>query len=236
MMKTKYRIVFLLILVGSVFATFAQPTKNWDQEKIMARRYVIHERFQGSPYLTDDWVHGEVTFSSGETQGDLPIKYDGYIDELISFNKLYSTMILIEKSTIKSFEFSFQGKDYYFERRYFNSLLKKGDRFFQVYHKGDVDLLCFREVKLSTTSLYWDTSGNMKNKEYKATPRFFLYKKGEGYHWTNLKKKSLIKYFSGKQRKQVNQLMRKNHVHFKSPEEFANALSILEVNNIDLEF
>lgn len=235
-MKTsrRYQIVLFFVLLVLSFKISAQPPKNWDQEKIMGRRYVLHERYKGSPYLNKDWVLGQITFNSGEKRNQMPIKYDGFHDELITYSKLNSSLIQIEKSTIKSFKFTMQGNEYYFERRFFTNFLKDEDRFFQVFYDGNVDLLCYRKIELTTTSLYWDASGNMKHKEFRKYYKYFLFKEGKGYRLTNLRKESLLRYFSGTQKKQVKQLIRKNHIHFDTPEEFARALSVLEENGIQI--
>jgi hypothetical protein len=234
-MKPIYFIKYILaaLLFVSV-GVHAQPSKNWDQEKIIGHRYYFPESYKGSPYFVRSWQEGSVSFTSGQVVNGLLLKYDGHIDELIYINDVYHTMVKIEKPTVKSFQFNFQGTEYYFERRNFEGWIK-GDRYFQVLHKGKVDLLCLRQVRLIPTSLYWDSAGHMKNMEYVPSFRYFLYKKGEGYHFTSLKKKSLLSYFSGAQKKQVNQLIRKNHIRFKTEYGFAQALKILEENHIDPE-
>lgn len=234
-METKYFNILLVTLTFLSTMAFAQPSKGWDQEKIIGKQYYLPGAYHGSPYLIQGWRKGTICFSSGQKISGLNLKYDGLNDELVYVNELYHTMVQIEKSTVDNFYFSDQGISYYFERRYFDGFLK-GDRYFQVFHKGDVDLLGSFRVELINTTVYKDASGNTKNMEYLDAFRYFLYRDGEGYHSTSLRKKSLLKYFSKAKRREVNRLMRVNHIQFKTPEEFSRALSILEANNINLEF
>ena len=233
-MNSKHIKCLLVAVLFIAFGTNAQPTKNWDKEKIIGQRYYIPDRYTGSPYLVEGWQKGSIQFASGQEVDGLTMKYDGYSDELVYINELYQIMVKIEKPTVESFWFTNDGTDYYFERRYFDGLFK-GERYFQVFHKGAVDLLCYRKIELISCSAYRDATGRLKNMEYVPSFHYYLYKKGEGYNSTNLRKKSLLKYFSGPQKKRVSQLMRANHVRFKTADGFAQALSILESNQMNIE-
>lgn len=234
-MNTKFVKCLLVALVFISIGAHAQPTENWDSEKIIGQRYYLNARYQGSPYLFDGWQKGTIRFTSGQELSGVMLKYDGYKDELVYINELYQAMIQVEKPAVESFSFNDQGKEYYFERRYFDGM-GMGERYFQVLHKGNVDLLCLRKIELIGTSVYKDANGVAKNMEYVQSFRYFLAKKEGGYQATSLRKKSLLKYFTGAQKKRVTQLMRTNHIRFKTEEGFARALSILENNNIKLDF
>ena len=233
-MKLTYRTCFFCGLLLLSIIGFAQPNSHWDQEKIMGKRYLLPDHYAGSPYYIQDWVVGTVTFKSGEQVHDLKMKYDGQLDELVYISDLFHSAITIDKETIESFEFEYQGRKYLFEQRFFDGFFA-GNHFFQVYHKGATDLLCFRKIELNTTTAYKDASGILKNMEYQKGYRFFLFQEGKGFYSTRLKRKSLMKYFSKEERRQVTRLLRDQHIQWGSPEEFAHALSVLEENKLEID-
>ena len=232
-MRSNYRLIILLPLLFLTVIASAQLESGWDQEKIMGKRYIVQERFDGSSFLVDDWIEGRVTLLSGNVISDIPIKYDGYHDELLSYNELYYSMILVEKSAIESFEFDYLGEKYYFELRFFDGLFD-GDRFFQVYYDGDVDFLCFRQVQLVTCSPYRDVTNILKNQKYEPNNRFFLYDDENGYRPVSLKKKSLLRYVSKMQKKDAKQLLRSNNINLKTPESYARALKVFKDFHIEV--
>lgn len=235
MMKNVPKIILAIALLVANFAAGAQPSKNWDQEKIIGRRYRLPEIYRGSPYFIPSWQKGTVTFTTGEQVSDILLKHDAVHDQLIYINELYHIMVQIEKSSVASFDLKDDGTEYHFEQHYFDGLIK-GNRYFQVFHKGYVNFYGYRHAELLNCSVYKNAAGNTKNMEYQQGDHYFLYKKGAGYKKIGLRKKSLLRFFSRTQRKRVKQLMHTNHVHFKTPEEFARALSILETNGIELNF
>ena len=232
-MRSIYRIIVLFPFLFLTVTASAQLEKGWDQEKIMGKRYFMHERFAGSSFFIDDWIDGTVTLLSGNIISDLPIKYDGYNDELVSYNELYYTMVFVEKSAVVSFELEHLGEKYYFEKRYFDGLFD-GDRFFQVYYDGEVDLLCFRQIELINCSPYRDKSNMLRNQEYDPNDRFFLYDEENGYRPVSLKKKSLLRYVSKMQKKEAKQLLRTNNLNLKTPEDYARAIRVFKDHEIEV--
>lgn len=231
-MKLAYTVLLLFfILVGAKLAE-AQPTENWDQEKLIGRRYFPNGNYLGSPYFISEWVSATVHFFSGGAITDLLIKYDGEKDELISKedNELSSTIIQIKKSTIKSFEFEYKGFGYLFEQRYFDGF-NKGDRLFQVFYKGTVDLLCFYKIDIEK-----DQAGGAGSLIYNPQPQYYLYKTDGGYHSSRLTKKQLLRYVEKDKKREAKRLFRQDRIRFKSPNSFAQALLVLDENKIKIEF
>lgn len=233
-MKLIYKICLIVAFHALFFNAFAQPESNWDQEKIIAKRYPRETKLEGSVFLIDDWADATVTLKSGEILKNLPVKYNGYEDQLISYNELYYTLIEVEKETVSSFEFDYMGSNYYFELRNFGNNEKKDPRFFQVYYDGQVDVLCYRRVALVGSSIYYDMSGIRRNQKYQTGYRYFLFNEEGGYHPVSLNRRSLLRYVSKDQKRQVKRLLRQNNVLIRTPEGYARAVSILEDNEIKI--
>lgn len=228
-------ILLLLILCLAATVVKAQPAENWDQTKLMGQRLIHTDHLRGSPFLFDDWIDGDVVLTNGDVLTGIPLKYDAYRDELLTYNKVYFTVLKIEKATVKSFHFVNMGQDWYFEQRYFDGLLK-GDRFFRVLYDGDVDLLQLFKTEKVNTSVYKDESGVSKNEEFVPVQRYFMYSEKAGFSPVSLRKKSLMRRIGKDDLKLARQLVRQNNIAFGSAAEFVRALALLQTNSIQLHF
>ena len=231
-MKNTIVTLFLVFIAGSLLS---QPVVNMDHPKLMGQRYVNKVRIKGSPFLFDDWINGRISLTSGERVDSVPLKFDAYRNELMSYDKGTFTILTVEKAAVHSFEFDFKGEHYLFEQRFFDGLLK-GNRYFRVLFHGDADLLCFYKVDILNTSIYTDENGITKNQEYVPGKRYFLYTPRSGYSPGNLKRNSFLRFISKTDRKVVRSLLRQHHLVLGSEAEFIRALDILQQNKIKLHF
>lgn len=227
------KILFLLFWVLGAGWASAQPDTGWDQAKLMAQRYVSNDNIQGTPFVYDQWIDGTVYLTSGDSISGIPLKFDAERGELISYNKIYYALVTIEKSAVSAFRFHLAGEVYYFEKRWFGGL-EKGDRFFRVFGKGEVDLLSLYRIERVNTSLYRDESGIMRNQEFASTVRYFLKNDRSDFFPTNLKRKSLYRRIGKDDRREARQVIRQNNITFGLAHEYARALSLLETAGIKL--
>ena len=226
----------LIILLFFVALTLqAQPKENWDQEKLTGQRYAYHEQLRGSPFLFDDWINGTVTLISGEVIEDVPIKYNAYLDELITYNPVYFTIVKLDKYTLHRFEFDLFGEHWLFEKRFFPGF-PKGDRFFRILHEGQTDLLCFYKVSLLNTSPYKDENNILKNQEFFSGYRYFLFQPESDFTSVRLRRKSLLRYVGKADMKEARQLIRKGNLELKDVAGFSSAMQFFEENMIGLNF
>ena len=227
--------ILILLLFFAFTSIQGQPKENWDQEKLMGQRYTFVEQLRGSPFLFDDWISGTVTLTSGEVIENVPLKYNAYFDELLTYNPVYFTIMQLDKYTVHRFEFDLFGEHWLFEKRFFPGL-SKGDRFFRILHKGKTDLLCFYKVNLLNTSPYKDENDILKNQEFFSGYRYFLFQPESDFTSVRLRKKSLLRYVGKTDLKEARQLLRKSSVELKDVAGFASAMQLLEENGVDLIF
>jgi hypothetical protein len=229
----KQTLVILLLWFSSVALVKAQPSKTWDDVKLMGQRIIITSRLRGSPYLFDDWRMGTVVLTNGDRLDGIPLKYNALYDELLTYNEAGFTVVKIEKASIQSFQIQHLGEDWLFEQRYFDGLVK-GNHFFRVLYTGKVEFLYQYRVDIENTSVYKDGSGVPNNQEFVARERCFLYSPSTGYSPFRLKRKSLLRRIGKEDLPRARLLLRQNHLIVGNPESFASALELLETNHIQL--
>ncbi len=213
--KLTYCLLFLVFFQLNNEKVMAQPQTDWDKEKIIAKQFLRDPYLDGSSFIFDDWVNGTIALKSGEILEDVPVKYNGYHDELISYNDLYYITIQIEKETVHSFEYELLGNRNYFELRNFGDEDKLNLQYFQVYYEGDIDFVCRPIIKKINCSPYRDITGISRNEEFQNDFRFFFYTDEEGFFPVKLRRKSLFRYLQKDQKREVKRLLRQNNFDLK---------------------
>jgi len=229
MTKSVKYIFFLLITCCLLQHVDAQePTsKDWDGPKIKGVRLVPFPSYIGSPYLTENWLPGKITLTSGETIDSLHIRYSSYKDELFYYNKEASSQINIDKATLSGFEFTdIDGRTRIFRKQYFEGF-SKSYRFFEVLSSGPISILAFRKTALNSTTAYHDQSGILKNMEYVAEHQIYFYSSEKGYSNLKPNSSSFIAKFEKQNQKTIKKLLRKNRIKIKSEDELIQAWELI---------
>lgn len=229
MAKSFKNIFFLLAACCLAQLALAQEPErtDWDGPKIKGARIIPFPSYTGSPYLTENWLPGNITLSSGETIDSLYIRYSSYKDELFYYNKDATSQINIDKSTLAKFEFiDSDGRNRVFRKQYFESLTKTY-RFFEILSDGPISILAFRKTALNSTTAYHDKSGILKNMEYVPDHQLYFYSKEMGY--TNVKPSTagFISKFDKQNQKTIKKLLRKNRIKINTEDELIQAWELI---------
>ena len=225
------RILHILILFLAIQVTnvgYAQKNTKWDREKIKGTRNLPYAPYDGYPFLTNSWMLGKIEFASGVKDDSIYLRYSSFKDELVYFNKTISTQIIIDKATLKGFSFiDGDGRTRIFRNQYYDGYMK-GDRYFEILSDGEIKLLVYRKVSLSTITPYKDESGILTNLAYTNDYQFYFYSPEKGYisvrpNWLSLNAK-----FNKTDQKPIKKLLRKNKIRIDSEENFVRAWKLIE--------
>lgn len=236
--QTISQLLFVLTICFTL-SGFAQelPIKNLGAEQIKGVRHVMYPNYIGLPFLNDTWDPGKVEFADGETADSLYLRYSSYKDEIIYFNKINSTQIVIDKASLSGFSFTDRfDRLRVFRKQYFDNYLK-ADRYFEILSKGEIDLLAYRKVGLNITSPYKEANGILKNMSYDLEYQFFFYSPEKGYTSVKLNWLGLLAKFDKKAQKPIKKLLRKNHLRYINNEEnFVQAWKLIEKEGFNVVF
>ncbi len=111
-------------------------------ERGLSQNTIPLSDIQGSPYLQQDFVPGEVLNTSNTQYAGVPLRYNIYNDE-IEFQTKEKGVFCLEKSTIKSVSIN----NSTFIYRAYASSGKLGRAYFELLHDGTVQLLKRHQIR-----------------------------------------------------------------------------------------
>ena len=185
-----------------------------------------YEGVKGSPFLSDEWMDGEVRLTNGQKFDDLQLKYDVYRDEII-VRRRDGAEVIPDKHTIVSFLLTtteeasvrrFLRVDYLA-----NSHKYPNNHFSEVLHEGTSTLLATRHKKLIRADYRgayhanrpYDRFGDVMTQYYWINPRG----QASGLKPTS---KSILRLFNDKKQRIKTYL--ENH-----PVDFANEQEVVQL-------
>lgn len=229
-MTKSFKHIFLLLVACCLAQlTLAQePARNdWDGPKIKGARIIPFPSYNGSPYLTENWLPGKIELTTGEIIDSLHIRYSSYKDELFYYNSEAACQINIDKATLNGFEFTdIDGRDRIFRKLFFESYTKTY-RFFEILSSGSISIVAHRKTGLNTTTAYHDKSGILKNMEYVPEHQLYFYSKEQGYSNVKPNTASFLSKFEKSSQKPIKRLLRKNRIKIKTENELIQAWEMI---------
>ncbi|NEW82221.1 MAG: hypothetical protein GZ094_07635 [Mariniphaga sp.] len=231
-------LLMIALIYGNAAILKAQEplNKNWDSQKIKGVRYVPYPSLDGSPFLFDIWLQGNVEFSNGEISDTLSIRYSAYEDELIYYNKEIPCHVVIDKETISGFSITNKkGNTRFFRKQYYDGS-QPGDHFFEVLSKGATDLIVYRRHFLVKVQLYTGDNGIANDQAYVPSYQYFFYSSEKGYTTVRLNENSFLDQFEVKDRKPVKRVLRKNKIDIQDEETLVLAWHTIEKGGFKVIF
>ncbi|MDX9881927.1 MAG: hypothetical protein RBS73_07655 [Prolixibacteraceae bacterium] len=140
----KTTVLILSIICGATI-TFAQnyPSKSLEEfhfsvltEKSRMGGQYDYSSIQGSPFLNNEFVKGEVTSTSNTIVSDVPLRYNIYADE-IEYEEKDKKTFYLDKSTVKNIKIG--GSEFIYKAYLLNN--KLGRSYFEVLLRGKATLL-----------------------------------------------------------------------------------------------
>jgi hypothetical protein len=236
-MRKQRTILILLIIVQTITAQAQEmPGNQWDDQKIKGTRNLPYAVFSGSPFLNDTWLPGKIEFTNGEVADSLRLRYSSFKDEIIYYNPEITSQIVIDKATLNGFEMTEKnGQVRTFRKQYFDGFLK-GDRYFEVLHEGQYDLLAYRKTTLANVTPYHNQTGVLKNMAYVNSYQFYCYSPEKGYTAVRMSKSGLYSKFTKSDQKEIRRLLRKNHLRISDEKSFVEAWKTIDAAGFPVIF
>ena len=231
MANKKLNIVAFLLLVLATTSICAQEvqTVNRNAEKIKGSRFIPYPNYTGSPFLNPKFLMGEIELADGTKVGNMVLNYGTYRDELIYYNSVISTQIVVDKISLNGFSFTdLNGVKRVFRRLFYDGYFK-GDCYFEVLSSGNISLLASRKVTLEACDTYYSKSGMA----YQSADSYYLYSPSKGYFPLNINRNSLLSKFSKPDQKLIRKTLRKNGVYIIDEPSFVTAWNLLVEKKIE---
>jgi len=222
-------LLFVILALSCVLSGYSQTSlkREWDAEKIKGVRSLPYPYFSGFPFLNETWVSGKIEFLNGEISDSLSLRYSSFKDELLYFNETISAQIVIDKVSLRGFSFTDKdGRIRIFRKLYYDGFIK-GDRYFEVLSDGEIDLLGYRKVNLTTTSPYKDYNNVLKNMMYINDYQFYFHSPENGFLSVRPSLSGLLSKFSKDIQKEIRRLLRKNRIKISDEASFVQAWTIV---------
>jgi hypothetical protein len=210
--------------------------KNWDSEKIRGTRLIPTPNYTGFPLLNKGWLSGSIEFTSGEIADSLNLKYSSYKDEVIYYNSVIQTQIVIDKTSLNGFSFvGNDGKVHVFRKQFYDGFLKSY-RYFEVLSDGETKLLVYRKVNLNTVPAYADSKGIMINMAYEPEYQYYFYSPEKKYVSVKLNRSDLLAKFEKEVQKPIKKLLRKNRISITDEASLLQAWKVIEKGGYKVVF
>lgn len=154
------------------FLSAYQQELPYFQELITGGQYAAPSlRIKGDPYFTSRQFEGGTLRINGITYPQVPLIYDTYRDQLVTFHPIFNQKILIKPEKIDGFTLS-EGQLF----RFFagnESFLHRGNGIYQVLGQGTATALakCYKTTKKSREIARYDS-------EYVVKQAYFIWKEG----------------------------------------------------------
>jgi len=159
-----------------------------------------YEGVKGHPYLSDEWLVGNVLLENEKEYQNVKLKYDAYQDQLIGLQQ-EKYPILLDKDKVRAFTMMAEDSMEVFKfvkAKYLDHSLKRvdGDQYVQVLHQGIVSLFAVNRKLLNKANYRGAYNyGNKYDEFVNIEPTYYLAEAGEA-HKLKLKKRKVIKSFA----------------------------------------
>jgi hypothetical protein len=221
--------LFILLAANSLTAQ-EELLKNLNAEIIKGTAFISYPSYSGTPYLNVKFQNGEIEFLDGTKVSNIGLRYSSYRDEIIYYNPYLLAQIVIDKISLKGFSFTDEkGVKRIFRRQNYDGY-PNGDRYFEVLSDGEVSLLAYRKVALTTC----DPSYSKLGLAYQPSYSYYIYAAGKGYSSLNLNRNSLLSKFDKPNQKLVKKVLRKNRVMITDESSFVLAWNLIKENRITI--
>lgn len=182
----------------------------------------IYENITGSPYLSDDWIKGNVVLQNGTKSGLLELKFDQVSNELIF--KDQSGTSLKFSNRVKEFVLQPYGenaKSEIYRRDFPAADDNTPDDFLLVLIDGNVKLLKRSKKYIIDSKQYASSNVDRSIEEKKS---YYLYKDQKLFKFTN--SKSITKEFLSNT-KDLEDYISKNKINFKNEKDLIRVVNFV---------
>jgi hypothetical protein len=196
------------------------------QGKLRGEVYYINTLANRSFFLQDDWVTGTVVLTDGDEFENISFRYQAYGDKLVAFNGNINLLYTLDKSLVKSFEYIENGIEKKFISLEFKSYASSC-RFFQELYKGSCSLLAFHHVDEVRVSPYTDSSGIIRDSDYRLNVDYYVVSEKNGFSKLQPRTRSVYKTYP-EHKKEIRRLFKRNRISIQGESSMIKAFMLLD--------
>ena len=230
-MKHAIYILFLLFCVTINAQINISKVDSAFLPKLTGKTYIERKEYKGEQFYNKDWMEGDILLSTGETIHVEKLKYNGFLDDVIWVNPSNFQQFVLDKSYINDFWLKNpSGQDIHFKR--INAVdplavSHPSDTFVEVGIEGKVSLYIQRKiVVVGEENIYQNGALNLLE-SIGPNPLYYIKLPTNTYlTMSKLSRKAFLKLFP-EQKKDINKLLRDNHMKFKSESDFIQIIELL---------
>jgi hypothetical protein len=218
------RIMLVVAFFFAVNALCAQ-TEEPISENLWGEAYFQPQRFDGTPYLFDNWSNCEVRLKNGKVAEQVKVKFNILTNDLVFYNNAFKRLFKIDKNTVDAFILRPDEPDslsFFLYKGSYQSLRIQNNDFIEVLHQGKIALWAKHTAEITTT--------NEMNSRDKIFPKdYYFLVTDEGIVDVSLRVKSLVKALPG-YKKEIKALAKEHRIKNKSAKSMAKLIGLLNEN------
>ena len=204
--------------------------------KLTGKTYIERKGYKGEQFLNKDWMEGDILLSTGVTIHVTKLKYNGLLDEVIWVNPSNFQQFVLDKSYINDFWFKKPtGQDIHFKR--INVVVDplvtshSSDIFVEVKIEGKISLYIQRKIVVVGDENIFQNGALYLLESIGPTPLYYIKLPSNTYlTLSKVNRRAFLKLFP-EQKKDINKLLRNNHLKFKSENDFIQLIELLNKLN-----
>ena len=212
-MKKLSYILFLMICVS-----LSAQTNSPFQTKLTGEAFVEYRGFRGEQYYNTEWAESDILLATGEIIQGEKLKYNGMFDELVWLNTTIPGLFKLDRPFIKEFWLKTTVANLiHFKRINVNdSTIRHSDIYAEVAIEGKVSLYIQRKISV-TDVLAIPRDGKLYPLKFIGpTPVYYVKLPDHSYVAMNRISRSLFLKIFPEQKKQLNRLIRENHIDLRN--------------------
>ena len=234
-MKYSIYILFLLICLSVNAQTNVSTVDSAFLPKLTGKTFVEKKGYKGEQFFSKDWVIGDILLSTGVTIHDLKLKYNGLLDEVIWVNPSNFQQFVLDKSFIREFWLkNIMGHTIHFKRiSVFDPLAasKRSDVFVEVEVEGKISLYIQHRIVVVGEENIFQNGALYLLESIGPGPLYYINSPSNTYSvMSKVSRRAFLRLFP-EQKKDINKLLRDNHLKFKTESDFIQVVELLNKVN-----
>lgn len=218
--------IFLLILV--TFDKFNVLGQNTQYTSGVPVRIKDYTDIQGSPFLNDEWVVGQVKLEEGKIYNDVYLKYNQLEDQI--YYRGNDNIVMTFNDLIKEFTFinlkNVSGNNMLFRNGYPSTQNTSGKAYFEVLADGKMQFLK-RTIKQILDSKEYNSATT--NRNIVESSKYYFFYNGN-IIITKRDKKSILSSFPDKQA-ELSTYVSSNNLNFKDEKDIIKLVDFYNSND-----
>ncbi len=202
------------------------------EPRLSGEVYTFLMRANGSYYLNENWVKGDVLLISGEKAHDKRLKYNTYLDELIWLSSKTYQPVKVDKNLVREFSVNLPGEQ---EPAIFHNITidvafrsEPLNIFAHSLYDGNISLVAHRRVIKTGERLTSEGGTLISVPRLEPDPVFYIVKPdNEAHEVSRFSRRALYRIFP-EQRDEIRTALRRERIWIRSENDLIRAVAIID--------